>query len=400
MNDLSILIKAKLDSSVKDIDNQIKELSKQITQKLSIKLQIDAKDLSIITTQVEEASKKIRNASRTAISQADQGEMYQQVKGQIAKLGQEMKKNNAQLLEWTAQTKAKTGEITGATIKYADSLGRVKTELYSVVKTYEKLKDENGKIITNKNGDPKEVLKSIDLINTSNKYSQNIGKQQAENFTKANIELRALNSLEKQKITLSEKDNELAKTLNVQISKHKLNYENILKSKISIDKSTSENALNEQQLVKLSNLRKKNEEEISRIIAKQKDASSRSVSTTTSGRSSLGDVVPLNSAVNYNASTNELQKYARAVAGARAEYTKVIPKVDSLGNKFKELHIRVQEGGGKWHNYIANIDEATGKLYQIDRGLSDVTNRQLNMWEKFKTAMAVYPIWINCSPLC
>ena len=58
---LSILIKAKLNSSAKEIQDQLrileKELDKNITGKLAVKLKIDASDLKIVTEQVEKVTK-------------------------------------------------------------------------------------------------------------------------------------------------------------------------------------------------------------------------------------------------------------------------------------------------------------------------------------------------------
>jgi hypothetical protein len=390
MNDsaLSLLIRSKLDTSsdqLADLNAQIKTLSGLIKEKLSIKLQIDASQLEILVQNVEKASSKIKSTTKAALSGADKGEMYEKVTQQINKLNQELKKNGGQVIEWSAQTKAKTGEITGATIKYADSLGRVRTELYNVVKEYEKVTDKNGKV--------KQVLSGIDLEKTNINYSQNISKQQVDNYNKIKSELSIIHSLTKEKLKLDTQDSATAKLINTQIRSHESTLNNLLESKVKISKEEETSAINSKQLLEIDKLRKNNADELLRLQTKAADVANRTTSTTTSGSRNLGEEVNIGSAINYNASKEQLTKYAQAVAGVGAEWTKVTPKIDAAGNKIKEVNVRVKDGKDKWQNWTMTLDQTTGKLYKVDRGLSDVTNRQLSFSAAMKVALSRIIQW-------
>jgi len=84
LDDLNILIKAKIDAATTNINKQIKDLQKQVTTDISVKLKVDAKDLTIINDTVE----KIKKATSQSGSQKikifseqdlkDQGIKYKQ----------------------------------------------------------------------------------------------------------------------------------------------------------------------------------------------------------------------------------------------------------------------------------------------------------------------------------
>lgn len=114
---------------------------------------------------------------------------------------------------------------------------------------------------------------------------------------------------------------------------------------------------------------------------------------------SLGEVVKTKTPFNFDADSDTLKKYAKEIAGAGAEWTKVIPKVDKFGNQIKEVSIRVKEGGDKWHNYSAILNSSDGTIRKIDKGLSDVSNRMLSLGERFKIAVSSIGLWFGATNL-
>ena len=84
MDDLNILIRAKIDAVSTDINKQIKALQKEVTTAISVKLKVDAKDLTLINDTME----KIKKATSQSGSQKikifneqdlkDQGIKYKQ----------------------------------------------------------------------------------------------------------------------------------------------------------------------------------------------------------------------------------------------------------------------------------------------------------------------------------
>ena len=81
MDDLNILIKAKLSSTATEIGTQIKALNKQITEVISVKMKIDAKDLAIINDTLDNIRKPKNGGKITVFNEADlkaQGVKYKQ----------------------------------------------------------------------------------------------------------------------------------------------------------------------------------------------------------------------------------------------------------------------------------------------------------------------------------
>jgi len=360
---LSIVIKTLLSQDIGDINRQIQELSKKITEKLSVKLQIDASQLSVITSKIEEANKKINNASKTAISKADQGAMYEQVKSKIAQLGTEMKKNGAQLLEWTAQTKAKTGEITGATIKYADSLGRVKTELYSVVKTYEKLRDENNKFITDKKGNPKEILSSIDLKNTTNKYSQNIGASQKEYFAQAKTELGIIQGLKKEQLKVDNTESELYKLLNHQIATHEKTLNEILATKIKISKTDDTSAVSTRQQTALNKIIKNNNDELDRLKTKQGQSSSKSTTSSVS----TGNLKDIDLNIQRINNSLETLKVNKDKVFADSRVVGEVSKLKEMETAYKNGSISLKEYQTQMGTLRTRVSQVSGEFQNVNK---------------------------------
>lgn len=389
MDKLSILIKTLLDGS--DVDQQIKNLSSKIKERLVLKLKIDAADLEVLARETEKATKKVKKAMQGSVSSAETGKMYQQIEEQIKRINTELKKTGGQMTGWTANVNAKTKEITGATIQYADSLGRAKTAIYNINQEYDKIVDKKGQVV--------DVLQSVELEHTADKYSQSVSKQQTKNYQDAKKELEIINSLQIKKLSLTKDDVMLASIYDQQLTEHKNAYASILKSQVQISKDSQADAMTKDQLNELNKIRIRQEEKIAEILAKQTDIQARTTSTTTSGRRSLGEEVTTTLPFNFDASSDELNKYAEAVAGVGASFTKMTPKQDAFGNRIKEVSVRVKEGTDKWRNYTMTLDETTGKIYRVDRGLSDMTNRQLTAVEKFKTALQVYPIWLAATTI-
>jgi len=84
LDDLNILIKAKIDAATTNINKQIKDLQKQVTTDISVKLKVDAKDLTIINDTMEKIKKATSQSGSSKIKifneqdLKDQGIKYKQ----------------------------------------------------------------------------------------------------------------------------------------------------------------------------------------------------------------------------------------------------------------------------------------------------------------------------------
>jgi len=84
LDDLNILIKAKIDAATTNINKQIKDLQKQVTTDISVKLKVDAKDLTMINDTMEKIKKATSQSGSSKIKifneqyLKDQGIKYKQ----------------------------------------------------------------------------------------------------------------------------------------------------------------------------------------------------------------------------------------------------------------------------------------------------------------------------------
>jgi len=69
-NDISIIIKSKMDTSqqqIESLEKQIQSLSSKIKTAISVKLNIDSKDIQLITEKIKEAQEKASKSGNKAI---------------------------------------------------------------------------------------------------------------------------------------------------------------------------------------------------------------------------------------------------------------------------------------------------------------------------------------------
>lgn len=362
---LELKLKANIslsDTAIKRFQTQINKLVSKSKVELSVNVRaIGAREAEKELLKASQAAQ----AAKSALGNIDNGATFEKVKAKISQLNEELKGISSEISDWSAILNSKTGEITGATVKIKDGFGRVREEIYQLTKEYEKFTDKAGKERVRVSG--------VDLDHTATKYSQNIGAQQEANFAKAKAELSAILSLEKKQSALTIQDVELNALINKQLKEHWLSYNEILDLKVIIDKSTSTNALTEEQLLSLLKQRLLVEEEISRLKTKA------------NAPNATEEVVGLGHRANYDASADELKRYAEAVAGVGAEWTTVKPSINAAGDRIKEVGVRVKEGADKWRLYKMTINETTGSLVKVDKGLADATNRQIS----FKKSLGI-----------
>ena len=114
MDDLNILIKAKISSLPSEIDAQIKILNSKIKSAISVRLNIDASSIDVITKKVNEAQKRITNMKGSQfINSTVENQAFNQISSRI----REIRKNVDELAKVNIGTNAK-GQMTSATLTY------------------------------------------------------------------------------------------------------------------------------------------------------------------------------------------------------------------------------------------------------------------------------------------
>ena len=152
MSDLNIIVRSKIDQSpeaVKALEVQIKQMSNQIKEALSVKLQIDAKQLEILTKQVEGVQQKIKSKTNTVMKDSlfINSKVEQQAFGEITARLREVKKNVDELasvktrysLDERGRNKLESADLT----YYNKALGQTVTETMRWVET---TKNVNGEL--------------------------------------------------------------------------------------------------------------------------------------------------------------------------------------------------------------------------------------------------------------
>lgn len=389
-NDLRLIIQTVIDTvqNEKSLNRQIKELSKRLDT-LKLNLSIDQKAVresaKSMETVFKQSAEKVSSITKGQLNNAFKGDMYKEVRSQLNNILVDVERKSGNIKNILISQDAKTGAITSATLKYADSVGKVVSEMYKLKVTTEQIEASNGKM---------QSRKRVDLEKVSVNATNNIGAQQNQYYKEAKKELGIIQGLKTKLLLQSDQESNLAKELQIQIKRHEQNYDEVLKRKIRINETEKVNALNSKQLNELEKTRLELIEKQSIAEAKYKDNLNKSPST--SARN-LGQIV--GSFTSFGGNVDGLREYVQSFGGVDAELTKVVPKIDKTHGSIQELHYRVKEGGKYWHNYTATMVEATGKTHLLDRGLSDVANRQLSMTQQLGIALQRIPLWMGAMTL-
>lgn len=146
MDDLNILIKAKIATTATEMDAQIKTLSSKITSAVSVKLNIDASNINVVTRKIDEVKKRIQTNMKG--SQFINATVENQAFNQISSRIREIRKNVDELAKVNINTNSK-GQMTSATLTYYNKeLGQTIKETMGWSEAQKKVNGELTKIKT------------------------------------------------------------------------------------------------------------------------------------------------------------------------------------------------------------------------------------------------------------
>jgi len=351
-NDLRILIVANINEqqSTKEINEAIRELEKKV-EKLNLQIKIDDSTLTNLKNIVNNLD-KVKEAVR------QQNKVVEEVIDVYKRLD-----------------------------------GTTTTVITSINENGEQIK----KVTKNVHDEAKKTLKEQEKATDNYRKTIKLTKEELNEFGKLQKEIEFQDPEGKPfKSTKIYKDGYIATILNFDSEKELTSRKQIIDYAQQEKDELKEQLQLERDLEKIEQKRletiaKRAQEE--RKVNENQEKAKQKYAEYAATRFQNAQVVNLDVPLNFNASQEELLNYAKAVAGANAEFTKVIPKVDQFGNRMKEMHVRVLEGGKYWHNYTAILDETTGQLYKVDKGLSDVSARQLGWNEQLKIAISRTITW-------
>jgi len=186
----NITVGIKVDSRIGDINRQINQLSKQITEQLSVKLKIDASDLNIIT----EKTKRVQEQVQIAMSQKNVKQTpisYSSREYESSLLGTKKSDIDKALDDVISSYKGKLSDIK---VNLNESL-----DIGSVVVKY---KDSTGKMI-------QETMKWVDVVegqsNKAKKAFKTVSTQIVDDMRKEEQQKEAIRKREEQELASRQK---------------------------------------------------------------------------------------------------------------------------------------------------------------------------------------------------
>jgi TP901 family phage tail tape measure protein len=375
-----ILIQAQIDQS----QNAISKLQKQVDAigeelKFNIGVNIDSSKIQQVNEQINNVGNTAAQVGQRIDNSITKNDTYKLFAERIQYIQRKIEESGGHIVDIQTKQNAKTGEITSATVKYATSLGQVRTELYKIQKQYEEVNGKN-------------VLTGVSLNPTAIKSANNVLQQQNKNYKEAMSLLQGIHGLEKQKLALTDYDKNLNQVINKQIETRRSKLLDILSDQIQIGENERESALTGQQRLQISQQYKQNQEEILRLQAASKDVLS---NTTQWG-------TRVDKPIDYNADIQQLQSYIKALYGAEAEIGRIdSEKIDKFGNRIRQVHVEMQTGEDRIQKYtttlVQSANQAETNIYSANAGMTQSFNRSLSTMEQLKQAFEKFPIWMIAS---
>lgn len=172
MDDLNILIKAKISTLPSEIDAQINSLNAKIKSVISVKLNVDASSIDVITKKINE---KIKTQTNMKSSQFINTTVENQAFNQISSRIREIRKNVDELAKVNINTNSK-GQMTSATLTYYNQeLGQTIKETMGWSEAQKKV---NGELTKIKTFGTTGFNYSDDMAKTNSNIQKNLDKLQ------------------------------------------------------------------------------------------------------------------------------------------------------------------------------------------------------------------------------
>lgn len=354
-NDLSILLKVKLDSSKKSIDDinkQIDIIAKNM-KPIELKINIDGKALNNLTaaySQVEKTQMKIQKITQDS---KVSGEGYADLQARV----NEVKNSVDQYAKSTIQTYKNTNNLKSATIEYKNELGQLVREQMKWTTVINKMPD--GSLV-------------------KKKIFQTTGHTIVEDFEKnaKRIEgiTKALNQRLQSALSMGVKFNSLSPEQLVPLEKMLNRYKEIIKD--FQNKNLSGQIVGDKDIQKLQNLEKAINRMYDRIKIESRDARGFNFEQYPKMENAIRDVT--NKQLYYNQAMIAGHRVINATVQETEKYLKVTQKL-------------IQ--GTKVSTITSYISKATGETYKFSQALQDTINRSYSMEAAFKQALEKITLW-------
>lgn len=94
-----------------------------------------------------------------------------------------------------------------------------------------------------------------------------------------------------------------------------------------------------------------------------------------------------NSGLNMNSSIQEIQKFLKETINAKASVSSMSDSLDKFGNKIRTVNYSVNEGHNVVSKYKATLDESTGSIYNMSKGVQDLSSKHGGLAEQLSSSI-------------
>lgn len=366
-DNLGIKIQLMFGESLATENNKLKNILKELQNYLNsnpLKFKFDmgnTKDIIDAIKQIQNEMKKVQETTQSTpivkipVDEIKKGEAeYERFKNLLNQITSEITKNNNNInnIQITAD---KDGKMTGAVIRYTNSVGKAITDTYRLKTAMKEVTNEQtGKV---------ENVRTPILELSSSQYNSNIGKLQEEAYRKASAEVQKIVNLTSQKKNIDSRNAEDLDKINADLIKAREVYGQIAKSTVDIGNGQKVNLITTEQMTKLAQQLNQTQKE---GVANWK----------LQGAVKVQNVTPQQ--FNYGAGIKELRDYALATntmttASERAtlRINQMSESEDNLGNKIRRVNYSFRDSESNIRHYQMVLDQTGQSVYNIDRGISD-----------------------------
>jgi TP901 family phage tail tape measure protein len=372
VNDLSLLIKAKLniDESAQEINSkQISALQAKL-EKLKLKIEIDDKVLKALkdfSSSIEKLNAVMEKQNETVKKNIL---ISHELDGSTKTIVQDFKRNGEIIEQTTTKIQKQT-----------DAFEKQKLAIDGVVRAEENLASHTRRLSDGVQTGTTDVYKLGHITETVNQPDGGIEKtkikedfERAVKLSKEKMDLLHKEALEMNRVydasvkaftdAEQRKRNEIKRTaeidsqVNNQLLKEK--YNNMLEEAYAMNKTFDENRR--------------------RTFNLGTDLTSKTSGFTGADKSSV-------------------EKYAKEIYGVNAEVTKFNQTMDKNGRVMAEATIRVNKNSREYVENKMKIDSATKSVNQFGEAVSKKTGKDMGVLGQFGVAMTRFPVWIAASTL-
>ena len=93
------------------------------------------------------------------------------------------------------------------------------------------------------------------------------------------------------------------------------------------------------------------------------------------------------SGLGIDSGLRDIEKYLQQTVNAKASVSSIVDSLDGLGNKIRTVNYSVNEGHNVVSKYKATLDESTGSIYNMSKGVQDLSSKHGGLAEQLSSSI-------------